>query len=132
QGRLPCDDDDGPGPASRAPGVDAADGRSWSEECAMARARLGSAEAPRHPGGCPASAEDLRRLRDALEKLRAGDFSARLTWRAGVLGEVADAFNAAAQANARFHGELGRVGRRVRRDGRLDERMELPEASGAF
>ncbi len=97
----------------------------------MPRARLGSAEAPGH-SGCPATAEDLLRIREALGKLQAGDFSARLTWRSGPLGEVAEAFNAAAQSNGRFHGELTRLGRRVRRDGRLDERIEVPDASGAL
>jgi hypothetical protein len=49
-----------------------------------------------------------------------------------VLGEVADASNAAARSHGRFHTELARVGRRMRRDGRLDERMELPDAGGAL
>ena len=68
----------------------------------------------------------------ALEAMRAGDFSARLSTRkAGVAGDIARAFNAVAGRNAKLHGELTRVARVVGREGRMSERVNVA-APGAW
>ncbi|HET9732612.1 MAG TPA: HAMP domain-containing protein, partial [Acidimicrobiales bacterium] len=69
----------------------------------------------------------------ALRQARSGDFSVRLRGRRGGLpGEIAAAFNDLIEINARSNRELARVARQVGRDGRMTERMELPDASGAW
>src|SRR3954471_8086727 len=75
-----------------------------------------------------ATAEEVlaREVAVALQALAAGDFSVRMTSRrAGPLGDVAKAFNAVAECNAKLHKELGRVGRVVGREGRMSERVAL-------
>jgi HAMP domain-containing protein len=68
----------------------------------------------------------------ALEAMRSGDFSVRLsTRRAGRAGDVARAYNAVAERNAKLHGELTRVARVVGREGRMSERVNVA-APGAW
>jgi HAMP domain-containing protein/signal transduction histidine kinase/CheY-like chemotaxis protein len=74
----------------------------------------------------PADDGQLRDVLAALDALRDGDFSVRLSTRKnGVAGDVARAFNAVAERNARLHKELTRVAKVVGREGRMDERVEV-------
>ncbi|MCO5975079.1 HAMP domain-containing protein [Actinoallomurus soli] len=67
---------------------------------------------------------DLRSVLDALCALRDGDFDVRLDPSGdGILGEIAGAFNEAQERAAHLTGELVRVQREVRHEGRIDERL---------
>ena len=78
------------------------------------------------PAAAPADDGQLRDVLAALDALRDGDFSVRLSTRKnGVAGEVARAFNAVAERNAKLHRELTRVAKVVGREGRMDERVEV-------
>jgi signal transduction histidine kinase/CheY-like chemotaxis protein/HAMP domain-containing protein len=69
----------------------------------------------------------------ALQALAAGDFSIRLpARRTGAAGEVARAYNHLASQNEKLNRELSRVGRRIGRDGRLGERVDIGPVTGAW
>ena len=69
----------------------------------------------------------------ALQAIRAGDFSVRMTAeQAGVREKIADAFNEIAASNQRMAQQLERVGQDVGRDGRTRQRMKLGVSSGAW
>jgi signal transduction histidine kinase/HAMP domain-containing protein len=75
----------------------------------------------------------LEDLLTALQAVREGDFSARLsTRRRGLLGELAAEFNELAATNQRMAKELVRVGRIIGREGRMTERAGLTGASGEW
>ncbi|HET9729959.1 MAG TPA: HAMP domain-containing protein, partial [Acidimicrobiia bacterium] len=75
---------------------------------------------------------DLGEIADALRRLEGGDFSVRLPYRPGPMGELANAFNGVARRQAAIQHEIGRVAREVGRRGRLDERFTMPDATGAW
>ncbi|MBW3614828.1 MAG: HAMP domain-containing protein, partial [Actinobacteria bacterium] len=84
-------------------------------------------------GGRASVADDvLREVVAALEALSAGDFSVRMSSRRNGQAEVARAFNAVADRNARLHGELTRVARVVGREGRMTDRVSVGVAAGAW
>jgi len=99
---------------------------------------------PRPPSSSAATAAertsgealDEAKLEDLLAALRAvreGDFSARLSTRAGgPFAQIAAEFNELAAANQRMSNELVRVGRTIGREGRMTERAALPRATGAW
>ena len=66
---------------------------------------------------------DTTQLLAALTALKKGDFSVRLpiSW-TGVAGKVADTFNDVIELNERMANELGRLGREVGREGRINQR----------
>jgi HAMP domain-containing protein len=69
----------------------------------------------------------------AMRQARTGDFSVRLrSRRGGLAGEIGTAFNELIEMNARSNRELARVARQVGRDGRMTERMDLPDVGGAW
>jgi HAMP domain-containing protein/signal transduction histidine kinase/CheY-like chemotaxis protein len=75
----------------------------------------------------------LLELLTAMRQVRSGDFSSRLrSRRAGLAGDLSAAFNELVEMNARSNRELARVARQVGRDGRMTERMDLPDAQGAW
>jgi HAMP domain-containing protein/signal transduction histidine kinase/CheY-like chemotaxis protein len=75
----------------------------------------------------------LQDLLAAMRGARTGDFSVRLKGRrSGLAGDLALAFNELIAMNARSNRELARVARQVGRDGRMTERMDLPDAGGAW
>src|SRR6266567_7822482 len=90
-----------------------------------------AAEEPGEAGSAPADA-DLRRLLDALEAVRDGDFGIRLDLEGkGVLGEMAAVFADLVDRNRHLCTELVRVRRVVGRDGRLDERLSMAAGEGS-
>src|SRR5215208_6728617 len=65
---------------------------------------------------------DLHELQQALEAMRAGDFSVRLpTGRAGAIGRISVLFNEIVGANQVMAQQLDRI---VGRDGRLGQRPD--------
>ncbi len=69
----------------------------------------------------------------ALQKVRAGDFSARLPgdW-SGLDGKIADAFNDIVAANQKIANELRRVGQVVGKEGKTRERAKFDQTQGSW
>ena len=77
--------------------------------------------------------EYLHSLLQALQAVRAGNFSARLpTDQIGLPGKIGDAFNDIVSANERMAQELERVGQVVGREGRTRKRVQLGVTAGAW
>src|SRR5262249_27880181 len=73
-----------------------------------------------------------RQLLDALNELRAGNFTVPLpSARAGRAGRIADAFNDIALLNQQRANEIARVCRMVGKEGKLKERLAMPRGLGA-
>src|SRR4051794_13883208 len=88
--------------------------------------RRGNGEASSVEAGSMTAAE-VARLLDVLRRVRSGDVSARLPWRTGVLGDIADAVNGTASQYDRFHRDLARLTKRLAEEGRTNERL-VPRA----
>jgi signal transduction histidine kinase/HAMP domain-containing protein/ActR/RegA family two-component response regulator len=83
---------------------------------------------PRSTSRAPASPRSddtgLRRVLDALSAMRDGDFDERLDPSGdGTLAEIAAVFNQVQERAGHLTGELVRVQREVRHEGRIDERL---------
>ena len=79
-----------------------------------------------HPDG-------LSDLLQALQRVKAGDFSARLSPdHEGLIGKIADTFNDIVATNERMAQELERVGQVVGKEGRTKQRVRLGLAHGAW
>ena len=74
----------------------------------------------------------LGELAEALRRVRRGDLQVRLPRRAGLAGEVADAFNDVVSLQERQHLDLRRISRIVGRDGRLTERLDDEGLDGSW
>ncbi|HEY9518031.1 MAG TPA: HAMP domain-containing protein, partial [Gemmatimonadales bacterium] len=76
---------------------------------------------------------DRRLLLEALQRVRAGDFSVQLpsTW-TGMDGKIADTFNEIVSANQTIATELRRVGQVVGKQGRTRERAKFDQSKGAW
>src|ERR1700729_2667070 len=75
----------------------------------------------------------LRNLLHALQAVRGGDFSARLsTDELGLAGKISDAFNDIVSANERMAHQLEQVGQTVGREGRTRKRLRLGVSAGAW
>ncbi len=87
----------------------------------------------RHGGGNGKASSELEQLLQALQSVRAGNFSVRLpgTW-PGLPGKIADAFNDIVATNDRMARELDRVGEVVGREGRTRQRIRIGLSSGAW
>ena len=83
------------------------------------------------PSPSTLSERDLQALLRALQSARDGDFSVRLPGRrAGLTGEIADAFNKLVAQQGQLARELTRVSRTIGREGRMTERAALPRRGG--
>jgi len=92
------------------------------------------AKAP-HPNGHPVEGLDsgLHELLLALQAMRAGDFSVRISAdHTGLIGKIADTFNDIVAANERMAQELERAGEVVGRQGRTRHRAKFALPSGAW
>jgi hypothetical protein len=80
----------------------------------------------------PEGEAGLSLLRDALRRVRAGDFAVDLpAGRPGsVMGDITEAFNAVVQLNRSMADEAVRVERVVGREGRMGERLDLGAVQG--
>jgi CheY-like chemotaxis protein/signal transduction histidine kinase/HAMP domain-containing protein len=79
------------------------------------------------------SEDELHELLHALQTVRTGDFSVRISAdRSGLIGKIADTFNDIVAANQRMAQELERAGQIVGRDGRTRHRAKFALSSGAW
>ena len=79
------------------------------------------------------SIDDMRELLQAMQAMKAGDFSVRLPGDAiGLYGKISDTFNDIVSANQRMAQELERVGYTVGREGRTRQRIKFTNRAGAW
>jgi hypothetical protein len=72
-------------------------------------------------------------LLHALQAMRSGDFSVRMTGdHLGIGGKIADTFNEIVAANQRMAQQLERVGQVVGREGKTRQRVKFGLASGSW
>ena len=77
--------------------------------------------------------DPLQDLLHALQAMRAGDFSVRMTGdHLGIEGKIADTFNEIVAANQRMAQQLERVGQVVGREGKTRQRVKFDLASGSW
>src|SRR3982751_6053679 len=77
--------------------------------------------------------EPSQELLHALQAMRSGDFSVRMTGdRLGIEGKIADTFNEIVAANERMAQQLERVGQVVGREGKTRQRVKFGLASGSW
>src|SRR4030081_274886 len=77
--------------------------------------------------------DPLEDMLHALQAMRAGDFSVRMTGdHLGIEGKIADTFNEIVAANQRMAQQLDRVGQRVGKEGKTDSRVGFTVVSGAW
>src|SRR5712671_5067256 len=82
------------------------------------------------PDGTPDSLQDLLH---ALQAMRGGDFSVRMTGdHLGIEGKIADTFNEIVAANQRMAQQLERVGQVVGREGKTRQRVKFDLSSGSW
>src|SRR6185503_5634804 len=75
----------------------------------------------------------LHELLTALQAVRVGDFSVRLSGdRLGIEGKIADTFNVIVAANQRMAQQLESVGQRVGKEGKTKQRVRFGVSSGAW
>src|ERR671925_317526 len=76
--------------------------------------------------------DSLQDLLHALQAMRAGDFSVRMTGdHVGIEGKIADTFNEIVAANQRMAQQLDRVGAVVGREGKTRHRVKFGLSRGA-
>ncbi len=81
--------------------------------------------AKRKPAGNGA-VDPLQDLLHALQAMRAGDFSVRMSGdQLGIDGKIADTFNEIVAANQRMAQQLERVGQVVGREGKTRQRVQV-------
>ncbi|SIO43589.1 Signal transduction histidine kinase [Bradyrhizobium erythrophlei] len=77
--------------------------------------------------------DSLQDLLHALQAMRAGDFSVRMTGdHLGIEGKIADTFNEIVAANQRMAQQLERVGQVVGREGKTRQRVKFDLSSGSW
>src|SRR5262245_55261394 len=75
---------------------------------------------------CAMTRADVDRLIDTVRRMRNGDLAARLPWRSGARGELAEALNGLASQHDRFHKDVAQLVPKVVRDRRPDARLAVP------
>jgi HAMP domain-containing protein/signal transduction histidine kinase/DNA-binding response OmpR family regulator len=76
---------------------------------------------------------DLHQLLEALQAMKAGDFSVRLPGhQVGLAGKIADSFNDIIAANERMADQLASVGQTVGREGLTRRRVRIGMPTGAW
>jgi HAMP domain-containing protein/CheY-like chemotaxis protein/predicted transcriptional regulator len=76
---------------------------------------------------------ELYDLLNALQSMRVGDFSVRMSGgQVGLLGKIADTFNEIVAANQRMAQQLERVGQVVGREGKTRQRVKFGLSHGAW
>src|SRR5256886_7958859 len=77
--------------------------------------------------------DSSQELLHALQAMRSGDFSVRMTGdHLGIEGKIADTFNEIVAANQRMAQQLERVGQVVGREGKTRQRVKFGLASGSW
>jgi len=91
--------------------------------------------APANNGSTAANggASDLHELLHALQAMRVGDFSVRMSGdHVGLVGKIADTFNEIVAANQRMAEQLERVGEVVGRQGKTRHRVKFGLSNGSW
>ena len=79
------------------------------------------------------TSDPMQDLLHALQAMRAGDFSVRMTGdHVGIEGKIADTFNEIVAANQRMAQQLERVGQVVGREGKTRQRVKFDLSSGSW
>src|SRR5205814_1968919 len=79
------------------------------------------------------TSDPMQDLLHALQAMRAGDFSVRMTGdHLGIEGKIADTFNEIVAANQRMAQQLERVGQVVGREGKTRQRVKFDLTSGSW
>ena len=79
------------------------------------------------------ASDPLQDLLHALQAMRAGDFSVRMTGdHIGIEGKIADTFNEIVAANQRMAQQLEHVGQVVGREGKTRQRVKFDLSSGSW
>src|SRR4051812_39105465 len=119
-------------------GRQVAEARTKSSQATTAAAKQSStrratSQPPAAANGSPPTVTD-EQLEDLLEALMAakkGDFSTRLSLRRkGIMRDIAANFNDLVEMNAMMVKEFGRIRRVIGREGRMQERAQVPAATG--
>src|SRR6187401_2969583 len=77
--------------------------------------------------------DPMQDLLNALQAMRAGDFSVRMTGdNIGIEGKIADTFNEIVAANQRMAQQLEHVGQVVGREGKTRQRVKFDLSSGSW
>ena len=85
------------------------------------------------PGLNGGSSPELHDLLHAMQAMRVGDFSVRMSGsQVGLLGKIADTFNDIVAANERMALQLERVGHVVGREGKTRQRVKFGLTHGAW
>ncbi|KRR04675.1 diguanylate cyclase [Bradyrhizobium jicamae] len=85
------------------------------------------------PPNTNGATDPLQDFLHALQAMRAGDFSVRMTGdHIGIEGKIADTFNEIVAANQRMAQQLERVGQVVGREGKTRQRVKFDLASGSW
>jgi HAMP domain-containing protein/CheY-like chemotaxis protein/signal transduction histidine kinase len=89
--------------------------------------------ASRRKSAANGKTDSMQDLLHALQAMRAGDFSVRMTGdHLGIEGKIADTFNEIVAANQRMAQQLERVGQVVGREGKTRQRVKFNLASGSW
>ena len=79
------------------------------------------------------ASDPMQDLLHALQAMRAGDFSVRMTGdHLGIEGKIADTFNEIVAANQRMAQQLEHVGQVVGREGKTRQRVKFDLSSGSW
>ncbi len=104
-----------------------------SEGATLPGVELRPAPAAVTEGAAEQRSGELTRLLEALQAVRAGDFSVRLPGdQVGLAGKIADTFNDIVAGNQRMAQQLEQVGHVVGREGRTSKRVRFGLADGAW
>jgi HAMP domain-containing protein/CheY-like chemotaxis protein/signal transduction histidine kinase len=88
---------------------------------------------PKPESAADGNPDSLQDLLHALQAMRAGDFSVRMTGdHLGIEGKIADTFNEIVAANQRMAQQLERVGQVVGREGKTRQRVKFDLSSGSW
>ena len=104
-----------------------------SETAIAAKDTIGTMSEGAHPRWSPQSGPELNDLLNALEAMRAGDFSVRLSSdQDGVMAKIATLFNDIVGANQNMAQQLERIGEVVGQEGRTRQRVKFGNSGGAW
>jgi HAMP domain-containing protein/signal transduction histidine kinase/CheY-like chemotaxis protein len=106
-------------------------GKSRDSSAARSR-KISPARSSAGEVDCDDAKAVLAELASALDKVKHGDFQARLARRTGLAGQVADLFNDVVEQQQRHTRQLQRISRVVGREGRMTERLEVEYLDGAW
>src|SRR6478672_3120773 len=85
------------------------------------------------PATTNGTSDPMQDLLHALQAMRAGDFSVRMTGdHIGIEGKIADTFNEIVAANERMAQQLEHVGQVVGREGKTRQRVKFDLSSGSW